>query len=61
MMKSTQSWSREGPLLPKEGLPSPKELRNSTRGKNAKVKLQEYFTRFQEDDQREYVHRILPV
>lgn len=61
MMKSTQSWSREGPLLPKEGLPSPKELRNSTRGKNAKVKLQEYFTRFQEDDQREYDHRILPV
>ena len=61
MMKATQAWSREGPLLPKEGLASPKELRNSTRGKNAKRKLQEYFTDFQQYDQREYDHRILPV
>lgn len=61
MMKSTQAWSREGPLLPKEGLESPKELRNSVKGKNAKKKLEETFTKLEDMGQREYDHRILPV
>ena len=61
MMKATQSWSREGPLLPKEGEETDKLLRKTVKGKNAQKKLEQLFTEIQERDQREYDHRILPV
>lgn len=41
MMKRGLMWSREGPLLPKNPMESPKELRNSAVGKRAKAKLQD--------------------
>jgi len=61
MMKATQSWSREGPLLPKEGEETDKLLRKTVKGKNARKKLEEFFSEIQKRDQREYDHRILPV
>ena len=61
MMKATQSWSREGPLLPKEGEETDKLLRKTVKGKNAQKKLEKIFDEIQERDQREYDHRILPV
>ena len=62
MMKATQSWSREGPLLPKEPMETPRELNTSVRGKNAQKKLEDYYTnKIERDSQREYDHRILRV
>jgi len=41
MMKRGLMWSREGPLLPKNPMETPKELRNSAVGKRARAKLQD--------------------